>query len=305
MLFRSTQENAKNIFPDNRLSGGTTLRQAQLVMLRLLKIFDAICNKYNLQYWLDAGTLLGAARHDGFIPWDDDVDVMMPIEDYNKFLSIAEKELPYDIFFQTKKTDSKHDITWAKLRDRFSYMDDLGGPYPYSQGIPIDIFPAYKQTRLQFKYRNISGLLPPFNNKPMKPSLRYSLKHNAYNIVWGTAQFFMKGFLTIPFIRKKYENKVTTVTETNELGWCYDPERPWFQFFPENVVFPLSKIKFEDYEFSAPANVNEYLTIYYGDWQTPPPESKRDCHSVSGIHITDPGPKPNKHSLNWEEYHNN
>ena len=110
-------------------------------MLRILKVFDAICCKYNLTYWMDAGTLLGAARYGGFIPWDDDVDVIMPIEDYEKFHSIAEKELPYDMFYQTNQTDPEHNISWAKIRDRFSYMDDPGGPYPYCQGIPIDIFP--------------------------------------------------------------------------------------------------------------------------------------------------------------------
>ena len=85
--------------PDERLKGDTVLRQAQLVMLRILRVFDAICTKHSLTYWLDAGTLLGAARHGGFIPWDDDIDVMMPLSDYEKFCTLAEKELPFDMFF--------------------------------------------------------------------------------------------------------------------------------------------------------------------------------------------------------------
>jgi lipopolysaccharide cholinephosphotransferase len=75
--------------PDNRLDGGTPLRQAQLVMLRLLKAFHSICEENGLRYWLDAGTLLGAVRHGGFIPWDDDVDVLMPRDDYLRFCGIA------------------------------------------------------------------------------------------------------------------------------------------------------------------------------------------------------------------------
>ena len=113
-------EKAAELFPDERLKEGTDLQKAQRVMLRILKVFDAICKKYELTYWLDAGTLLGAARHGGFIPWDDDVDVAMPVDDYKKFCEIAPKEMPYDMFFQTKQTDSKHDITWAKIRDRIS-----------------------------------------------------------------------------------------------------------------------------------------------------------------------------------------
>lgn len=290
-------------FPDNRLEGETTLRSAQLVMLRILKVFDAICKKYNLKYWLDAGTLLGAARHDGFIPWDDDIDVAMPVEDYNKFLEIAENEMPYDMFFQTKKTDPEHDITWAKIRDRFSYMDDEGGPYPYNQGIPIDIFPMYIQTQRQFKHRNIAAMLPPWENEPLKTSPRYSKKHNLYNFVWGTAQRIMKMLFYIPIIKSAYTKFLHKQSESNIEGFGYDPERPWFQFFPTECVFPLSTIHFEDADFSAPCDVDRYLTIYFDDWRTPPPEGKRAVHSVNSIHLTDAGPKPDKHSLNWTDYH--
>lgn len=298
-----TPENASVLFPDKRLIEGTDLQKAQQVMLRILKVFDAICSKYNLTYWLDAGTLLGAARHEGFIPWDDDVDTVMPIDDYNKFLSIAEKELPFDMFFQTHETDPSHDITWAKIRDRFSYMDDPGGPYPYCQGIPIDIFPVYLQTKNEFLHSNIRGLLPPFNNKPLKTSLRYSLKHNAYNFMWGTIQRFYKLLFKVPAIKMHYLRRIVSSGKNTETGFTYAPGSPWFIFFPENCVFPLSKIKFEDTCFFAPHDIEKYLTLYYGNWRKLPPENKRNIHNTKGIHITDAGPKPDVHSLKWEDYH--
>ncbi len=296
-------EKAAELFPDERLKEGSNLQRAQRVMLRILKVFNAICRKYDLEYWLDAGTLLGAARHGGFIPWDDDVDVMMPIESYEKFCSIAEKELPFDMFFQTKKTDSQHDITWAKIRDRFSYMEDPGGPYPYCQGIPIDIFPAYIQTKRQFKKRNIVSLFPPFNNPPLKISKRYSFMHNAYNFIIGFFQHFAKGFYSIPLFYNRFDRRMKAQLPDNVKGFAYNPERPWFQFFPIDVVFPLSEITFEGYSFSAPNDVDKYLTIDYGDWRTPPPENKRDVHGTTGIHLTDAGPSPDKNSLKWEDYH--
>jgi len=287
--------------PDERLKGDTVLRQAQLVMLRILRVFDEICTKHALTYWLDAGTLLGAARHGGFIPWDDDIDVMMPLADYEQFCALAEKELPFDMFFQTAKTDPAHDISWAKIRDRFSYMDDPGGPYNYNQGIPIDIFPAYLQTERQFKWRNIFGLLPPFNNKPLRISKRNTWKRNAYFFAWGTIQFFMRPLVRIAPITKALQRFGRHGTK----GFCYNPLLPWFQFFPTEIVLPVSKIQFEGFAFSAPADTDTYLTVYYGDWKTPPPEHKRDRHGVRGIHITDTGPKPDKHSLKWEEYYGN
>src|SRR6266487_1024402 len=87
------------LFPDNREKGETPLRQCQLVMLRMLKIFDYLCAKHQIKYFLTGGSLIGAVRHQGFIPWDDDLDVGMTRGNYEKFIQRAVPELPYDIFF--------------------------------------------------------------------------------------------------------------------------------------------------------------------------------------------------------------
>ena len=86
-----------------------TLRKAQLIMLDMLIEFDAICKKHQLQYWLDSGTLLGAVRHQGFIPWDDDIDICMERNDYQKFIQICSQELSKEYFLQTKTCGH----TWA------------------------------------------------------------------------------------------------------------------------------------------------------------------------------------------------
>jgi lipopolysaccharide cholinephosphotransferase len=93
------------IFRDERERGETPLRQWQLVMLRVLRIFDHLCTKHDKKYFLVAGTLLGAIRHKGFILWDNDLDVGMTRDNYKKFEKLAVPELPKDIFFQSPETD--------------------------------------------------------------------------------------------------------------------------------------------------------------------------------------------------------
>ncbi len=102
--------NFDHLFPDEREKGETRLRQCQLVMLRMLKIFDYLCNKHEIQYFLVGGSLLGAVRHKGFIPWDDDFDLGMTRENYEKFLDMAVPELPKDIFFQTPETSTSSSL---------------------------------------------------------------------------------------------------------------------------------------------------------------------------------------------------
>ena len=109
------------------------LRACQLKQLAILEEIDKICKRHKIEYWLDGGTLLGAVRHGGFIPWDDDIDIGMSLEDEKRFEEIAPKELPDWLYLQTPKSDpgSKEPIT--KIRDCNSLYieqgDDFCQPY--------------------------------------------------------------------------------------------------------------------------------------------------------------------------------
>ncbi len=108
------------LFPDRREEGDTCLRQCQNVMIRMLKILDYICTDEKISYWMTAGTLIGALRHRGMIPWDGDIDVAMTFEDYDAFLQVTDR-LPPDIFFQNNDTDPDFESSiMVKLRDRHS-----------------------------------------------------------------------------------------------------------------------------------------------------------------------------------------
>lgn len=92
------------------------MTKLQKIELEILKKIDEVCKKHNIKYWIDSGTLLGAVRHKGFIPWDDDIDIAMLREDYEKFLKVAQKDFGNEYFLQTKNTDKKYPLFYAKVR---------------------------------------------------------------------------------------------------------------------------------------------------------------------------------------------
>ena len=246
------------------------LRKAQLIMLDMLIEFDAICKKHQLQYWLDSGSLLGAVRHKGFIPWDDDIDLSMPIEDYNKFLKIAQSELSSEIFFQTSQTDTNFKFDYIKLRSNKASIVEFhekDKAINYHQGVFVDIFPMltienteknekfYDETLKQIRaVSSISLHTPHGQDDPVKrAALVASLKQRHQG--W----------------------------ENNNVKVIYAGEMPdvaaWFD---NEKVFPLTTIEFEGHTFPAPNNPSHYLdAIYPFDYRQLPPKNKRIIHAHS------------------------
>ncbi|MBA2563506.1 MAG: LicD family protein, partial [Chitinophagaceae bacterium] len=133
---------------------GSVLRRAQMRMLEILDVFDSICKKHNINYWLVCGTLLGARRHGGFIPWDDDLDVYILQSDYKKLLSILKEELPENFKLQARGTDKYYWYYYPRIRDTKSRIHNkVRGSrdnFEY-QGIFIDIFLIEPVPSIQFK----------------------------------------------------------------------------------------------------------------------------------------------------------
>ena len=128
---------------------GSQLWKHQQRMVELLLAFDAICKRHHIRYWLIGGTLIGAARHQGFIPWDDDMDVQMLREDYLKMIEILPRELDETMALQCRQTDENYFFQYAKLRDRRSVLDENNGYDRIfkERGIYIDIFPTDKHPK--------------------------------------------------------------------------------------------------------------------------------------------------------------
>ena len=122
---------------------GSLLRRQQMRMLEILVEIDKICKKHDIRYWLSSGTLIGAMRHNGFIPWDDDLDIEMMRPDYLRLMEVLPSELPDWLALQNDETDPNYFFYYAKVRDRRSKMLEQNN-YDrlwQEQGIYIDIFP--------------------------------------------------------------------------------------------------------------------------------------------------------------------
>ncbi len=136
----------------NYNTDGTMLRKQQERMFEMLCVIDDICVKNEINYWLSGGTLLGAVRHGGFIPWDDDLDIQLMKDDYNKLLGLLKTELPEQYQLQTSKTDRNYFARYAKVRDVNSLLEDSDYTLGYKyKGIFIDIFSVEKANKFLVK----------------------------------------------------------------------------------------------------------------------------------------------------------
>lgn len=267
-----------NLFPDNRQEGKTVLEQAQLVMLRMFKIIDYICRKNNLKYWMCSGTLLGAIRHQGFIPWDDDLDICMIREDYEKFLKIAQTDLPEDLFLQTRETDANYDYLAlpCKIRDKKSLIISNGlENKKYNMGLFIDIFPAdrYHVDAKILKKEQKQKSYFYYLCKALDTELE---KNNS--IAKRVISYFKPIFklLTVRYLKKaeSYINQNRNLGANCLIGHGFDT--PWRRYFKYEEIFPVKEYTFEHYSFFGPCDANAYLIELYGkNYMTPPPPEKR------------------------------
>lgn len=268
------------------------LQKAQRRMLEILKDVDKICRENNISYWLDSGTLLGAARHKGFIPWDDDIDIVMPRADYEKFKLIATDKLPKNLFLQTNYSDLEYDMLWTKVRDNNSEIVEykVGN---YHNGLFIDIFPMddytdvdkYLKYKKKFNsiYRTLILVKEPFEKvKNKKIFIKNIIKFFAKVLLFPFA--FMEKKMVFDYIYKKRDEYIQKSQGENTEILGYSMEVAYWNFHIEKKnIFPLKEIQFEDASFYAPGNYDAYLTKLFGDYMELPPENERIPHNLELI----------------------
>ena len=259
-----------------------TLRKAQLAQLEMAKRVKEICDANGIQYFLDGGTLLGAVRHQGFIPWDDDLDIGMLREDYDKFISIAQSALGDQYFLQTWDTDDHYWNPYAKIRKIGTIYREEGtkGVLTHNE-LFIDIFPFdfFPQNRMKLKIMRTkikvywkaitikAGLYPWLSSTGFVKKCLSMVKN---------IPAILLCFLTREKIKDKYfetmtaYNRQDTIYVDEEAGSLAGKHQLPIGCFDKTV-----ELLFENEYFKCPQGYDEILRLYYGDYMTPPPEDKR------------------------------
>lgn len=257
-----------------------TLKKLQKTELEILLEVDRICKKNNLRYQLNSGTLLGAIRHKGFIPWDDDIDITMPVEDYNKFCKICRSELDERFSLQTIITDNFFHF-FAKVRKNGTKMVEEGAENLKYEGIWIDIFPlvGVKNSEAWILKRN--GILE---------KIRLLLKKRKSTAPWKQLSVEKKILRLIPMrliigvVTLFLKHLLQPTMKYDHCCYIWGGELLKIRF-PGDLFDETCEVEFEGHLFPAPKQYDKYLTIVYGDYMTPPPPEKRNggCHTVSII----------------------
>lgn len=272
----------------------TVLRKLQLTEFEILKDFDQLCKKHRLQYFLEGGTLLGAVRHGGFIPWDDDVDVLMPREDYLKLIALYKQGKIEGYFLQCIETDGNCWYFFAKLRkENTVFIPKEEKNIKSHRGAFIDIFPiegVEKKGTFNLKAADyIHPLLRAVMSRRMGTTLRKENKKA--EMVWKIMQILLSPFSNVKL--QHFGNLFIRGTGKRKCRYYYRapinmPDKQMNRYWPMDKVYPAKKLNFEGYEFPVFSDYHWYLEQLYGKtYMQLPPEKDRITHEPWKIEIGD------------------
>lgn len=261
------------------------LRKVQKTQLEILIEFDRICRKHNLTYQLFSGTLLGAIRHNGVIPWDDDIDVCMLRKDYENFIKICSNELHSSYFLQTNETDPEYIMQFAKIRkNKTLFVEKATSETNIHKGIYIDIFPLDNVEpnkllgKIQYILIYFLGKLNLTRIKMLSKNTKGPIKRILSLISHYMVNLIPKN-ITDNIQKKLYSMYAESDTQyINHLTNGVSKKR-WNMFLRESSSFKdITLVNFEEYKFPAPSNYHNVLTKHYGNYMELPPEDKRSSH---------------------------
>ena len=262
-----------------------SMKEIQRGSLEILKTIDSICRKENLKYCLAYGTLIGAIRHKGFIPWDDDIDIMMPRKDYDKLVEyfIAHKnELqPLEIF--NNKCNSSYPYMITRISDS-RYILDVDNEKPYGIGLFVDVYPldgAGNTVEEYTKRKNESSRYASLCFLSTRKTIKRENTASFFKYLLKFPAFFIAKLLGRDFFMHKLEQIQNECDYENSkyigcMIWASDDGIRGI--FPKEWFKETIDVEFEGAMFKAPIEYDKVLTHGYGKYLELPPENKRIAH---------------------------
>ena len=253
------------------------------ILLKAFAEFIRICEKHSFRYYCAGGTMLGAIRHNGFIPWDDDIDVFMPRDDYDAFVSLKGSLNGYDVI---SVSTSSHLATFAKFYDTNTTLWELK-QIPFVYGVYMDIFPLDETideiTGFNKKYKRLRNKCRLYQLSQMRFSLsdlfHCLIKHNRVCFIKGLLSMFIPIRLSSFFRNRiqEYEKELSRSSIGTHYASYYGDywtkeflERSWFDYYIE--------VPFESLSVRVCNGYDGYLSQVYGDYMSLPPMNKRVSH---------------------------
>ena len=262
-----------------------TLKKLHETLIELLDEFVRICKKYDLKYTLVAGSVLGAVRHQGFIPWDDDIDVGMLRPDYEKFLEVAPKELKEKYYLDCFEYNKNYHLSFAKIKKNGTIFDeDSSHHMDNHKGIFLDIFPidnVYDNTKRSYFD---AAMIKLIHQAVCVKKKIFPLKDCRHKIMAGILLVFPHTFLM------KLEKKICMMNKDNNSKYvaCFLGIYPFKNEINERKdYFPTKEMVFEKKKYSVLNNTDKYLSGIYGDYMKLPPKERRVNHMPLKIDFGD------------------
>lgn len=268
-----------------------TLRRLQLAELGILKDIDRVCNELSITYWLDSGSVLGAVRHGGFIPWDDDIDLGMPRDDYERFLKLAPAALGERYRVTSPATCPQQAALFAKVMlagTRFA--TDETEEAGFEQGIFVDVFPydavcaapaaAKRQRRACMLWQSVSYLYHSGHIVVPHGGVLGAAEHAACRV----AHALVKALFSPARIARGFDAAAKAAHDDAAANTLMASSYATFEPYPRAMLLPVRPIAFEGCEFPVPADTEGYLRQQYGEtWRDLPPESQRRNHAPKAL----------------------
>lgn len=272
-----------------------TLRKVQLAQLEIGKEIKRVCDENGIKYFLDSGTLLGAIRHKGFIPWDDDMDMGMLREDYDRFIEIAPKKLKPEYFLQTWKTDKSYPYAFAKIRKKGTVFIEAVSQKTNAHNeifvdiFPYDVYPDDETVRTKLTRKIMLLKYSLWMKDGMTPWLRHK---SALDRLLVRTKYVLHYFYALTHSRDamiaEYEklmpmyNAETSKYYVEQSGGT--PFGKWI--IPTECFEKFIEVKFEDTMFLVPEKYDLYLKTVYGDYmQLPPVEKRGNWHQIVEVKV--------------------